>query len=191
MIFTEEWIELEGFTNYFVSNKGNVRKVNNVVKNNRFALKELYLKKRLINGYEACTLIADGGKKNTVYIHTAIANCFIKKPDSEKRLIVVHKDGNKTNNIIDNLFWQTHSEFMKSQFDSGRRSNKELWKKRVVKYGKMGASKKPGRKSKISKKDRKKVIELYSTKMYTLKQIAEKYKCSTSHIHGIVHEKVD
>ncbi len=41
--------------------------------------------------------------------HKVIAETFLPKP-SEKHIVVNHKDGNKTNNVIENLEWVTQKE---------------------------------------------------------------------------------
>jgi hypothetical protein len=59
------------------------------------------------NGYKWIQLCVNNKKKN-FYIHQLVAQHFIENPD--KKQIVNHIDGNKTNNNVDNLEWVTHSE---------------------------------------------------------------------------------
>jgi hypothetical protein len=184
---TEEWKSLPGYSRYFVSKDGRVKRVRKIVSKQGEIIKELILNPRNINGYMAYTLVRDDKAKKTVYIHQAIAECFIEKPKSKDKLIVVHIDGNKGNNVVSNLEWRTFSNFMKEQFTTGRRSNKDLWNKRIKKYGPMGGLKPPGRKVDISFGQMKRIYHLYHTKGYTLKRLAEKYNCSASHIYNLLH----
>jgi len=184
---TEEWKSLPGYSRYFVSKDGRVKRVRKVKSKEGELIKELILNPRNINGYMAYTLVKDDKSKKTVYIHQAIAECFIEKPKIKDKLIVVHKDGDKGNNSSENLEWRTFSNFMKEQFTSGRRSNKTLWEKRIKKYGPMGGTKPPGRKVDISFGQMKRIYHLYHNKGYTLKRLAEKYNCSASHIYNLLH----
>lgn len=56
-----------------------------------------------------------GGKTRTV--HRVIAETFLEK-EKEKNFIN-HKDGNKTNNNIDNLEWCTRSENIRHAYNNG------------------------------------------------------------------------
>jgi len=182
----EEWMSFPGYSRYFVSNKGIVKKIIEKRSNSGKGFSELFLKPRMINGYQAYTLINDKGEKKTVYTHKAIATCFVLKPNANNKLVVVHKDGNKTNNYAENLEWVTFSKFMKEEFNSGRRSNKDLWAKRVKKYGSAGGRKPAGRRVDISFENMEHLNEMYHKKGLTLKEIADKYNCSPSHIFNLL-----
>ncbi|RLD27336.1 MAG: hypothetical protein DRI54_01245 [Bacteroidetes bacterium] len=182
----EEWMSFPGYSRYFVSNKGKIKRIKEKRSINGKGFSELFLKSRNINGYKAYTLVNDKGEKKTVYAHQAIATCFISKPNTDNKLVVVHKDRNRTNNFSKNLEWMTISEFMKEEFDSGRRSNKNLWAKRIQKYGSDGGRKPPGRKVNISSKNIEKIYYMYHKKGLTLKEIADKFNCSASHIYNLL-----
>jgi len=188
MCNTEEWIVLTGYSRYFISNRGTIKKITKTKGGNGLGFIEKTLKTRIINGYLACTLIHDNGAKKTVYVHHAIATCFISKPKSKHKLIVVHNDGNKTNNAIGNLVWKSFSDFMKKEFETGRRSNKDLWSKRIKKHGKKGGLTTPGKRVKISLEKRKDIYILYHNKHFTLKKLALKYNCSISHIYNLLQK---
>jgi len=183
---SDEWVSFPGYSHYFISNKGQVKRIVKLKRKNRMAFKEVFLKSRIVNGYLAFTLVGDNGKKKTVYLHKAIAQSFVSKPRSDKKLIVVHKDGNKLNNTINNLIWKSYSDFMKSQFEEGRRSNKQLWDKRIKKYGPMGGKNPPGKRVEISFEKRENIYKLYNEKGFTLKVLAEKYNCSITHIFNLL-----
>ncbi len=59
------------------------------------------------NGY-ARVLLCKDGKAKDFYIHRLVAETFIPNPNNKPT--VNHKDGNKLNNTLSNLEWNTHSE---------------------------------------------------------------------------------
>jgi hypothetical protein len=60
-----------------------------------------------ISGYMWIQFSVNSVKKN-YYIHQLVASHFIPNPDGKQ--FVNHKDGNKTNNKVENLEWVTQSE---------------------------------------------------------------------------------
>lgn len=59
-------------------------------------------------GYPTVVLYTKQGKHNRIAVHRLVAQTFIKNP---KRLPHVnHKDGNRTNNNVENLEWCTPSQ---------------------------------------------------------------------------------
>ena len=99
----EIWKKINGYENYDVSNFGNVR-------NNNFhrqkATKEI--KKDIKpNGYIRVILSKDS-KTKSFYVHRLVAESFIE--NKENKQYVNHKDGNRSNNCVENLEWVTASE---------------------------------------------------------------------------------
>ena len=97
IIDNEIWKEIppqliNGINNCYASSKGRC-------KNNKGRITSGYLH---TNGYTKVTL---HGKQYAV--HRLIANVFIPNPENKDQ--VNHKDGNKQNNLIDNLEWITPS----------------------------------------------------------------------------------
>lgn len=71
------------------------------------------LRGKLIRGYRA----VDVRGKN-VFIHTLVLTCFFgEKPPG---LEGIHRDDDRENNSVDNLYWGTHSENMKDRESNGR-----------------------------------------------------------------------
>lgn len=64
--------------------------------------------------YKRISLILNW-KKKTIKVHRLVAITFIPNPDNKK--CVCHKDNNKSNNNISNLYWGTHSENTKQAFN--------------------------------------------------------------------------
>lgn len=98
MKFEEKWKKIKGFDKYLISNKGKV--------------KSLYKNRVLIggcnsNGYKTVSLTKDK-KIYTLQVHRLIALHFIPNPKHKKT--VNHIDGNKINNKLENLEWNTYSE---------------------------------------------------------------------------------
>jgi hypothetical protein len=77
---------------YYISNFGKI-KIKNKIKNN-------FCK---INGYQVVSIM-----KKHFYIHRLVALTFLENPENKK--IVNHKDGNKLNDVLENLEWVTTSE---------------------------------------------------------------------------------
>jgi hypothetical protein len=93
----EEFKIIKDYTNYSVSNFGNVKN-NNTGK---------ILKQPISNGYTKVSLSNDGKLKHFL-VHRLIALAFIPNPDNKP--FVDHIDNDRLNNNIDNLRWCTNQE---------------------------------------------------------------------------------
>lgn len=97
----EIWKDIKGFEDiYQVSNYGNIKNL----KYNTGSIRKSYLDR---DGYPNIFLQV----KNTRYrkfVHRLVAEAFIDNPHNLP--CVNHKDGNKTNNNVENLEWVTHKE---------------------------------------------------------------------------------
>ena len=94
----EVYKSIVGFSNYEVSNLGNIK----TIKTGRIL-------KGSVNGsgyYIVGLCIA--GKRSTQMIHRLVADAFLDNPDN--KTCVDHIDNNKQNNHILNLRYATHSE---------------------------------------------------------------------------------
>lgn len=104
----EIWKPILDFPNYEVSNMGRVRNVKKdrilIPKPSKFG----YMHLALYN--------ADGYRKN-LYTHRLVAEAFIPRDDPNMQ--VNHIDGDKSNNVVDNLEWCTASENCKHAFRTG------------------------------------------------------------------------
>jgi hypothetical protein len=117
---TEIWkpIHLEQFRDrYHISNFGRIRMVQTKKgkKINKIC--------NLITcgwGYAQILLYDSEDNMKTSKIHNLVAEAFIPKPESDKKLEVNHIDEDKLNNHVDNLEWVTHSENMKKYYDNRR-----------------------------------------------------------------------
>ena len=110
---TEEWKVIEKATNYEISTCGQVK--NTTTKR--------ILKPTLVNGYLAIGLRINN-KTTTTFIHRLVATCFLVCPD--EAYVVNHKDGIKTNNIIENLEWISQSANSKHAYSLNLRKSTRI-----------------------------------------------------------------
>lgn len=105
----ESWRDIEGFEGkYEVSNEGKVRNLNTGQILKSYETKDGYFIHRLSKGRR-------GGK--TVKVHRLVAIAFI--PNLENKPTVNHKDGDKSNNLVNNLEWATRSEQTQHSYNLG------------------------------------------------------------------------
>lgn len=70
------------------------------------------------NGYEYCAVkYKKGFKDATERVHRMVALTFLENDDTERKLIVGHKNNIKHDNRIENLYWTTNQENTKKAFD--------------------------------------------------------------------------
>lgn len=94
----ENWKTAAGFPDYEVSNTGKIR-----VRNTGEIVKQC----QNSYGYNTVALYVDG-KGTRKGVHRVVASTFIRLPNEKEQ--VNHKDGNKTNNSVENLEWVTQSK---------------------------------------------------------------------------------
>jgi len=104
----EEFLPIDGYDNYLVSNFGNVKnsKTNRIMKqkNNRQGYKQINLCKK--------------GKVKMFSVHRLVALAFLENPDNKQK--VDHIDNNPANNNIKNLRWCSQKDNLANQ---GKREN--------------------------------------------------------------------
>lgn len=158
--YLEEFKEFPLNTEYKVSNLGNVlsAKTGKVMK--------LQTTK---DGYKRVGLVVDGESKKFL-VHRIVAKTFLGLPKGG--LVVNHKDGNKSNNSVENLEWTTILGNNKHAFDLGLNSNIGIKNPRV----------------KLNEGD---VISIYKSllKGVSIKSLAFDYGVSESTISDIKHRR--
>lgn len=92
---------IKNFCGYYVSNDGRVYSRS---KNNNYRIYRLKPRQTEYGYLTVCFL------KKHHKIHRLVADAFV--PNPEKKPHVNHKDGNKTNNCVENLEWVSRSENM-------------------------------------------------------------------------------
>lgn len=156
----EVWKDIQGYEGlYKISNKGEIKnaKTNNILKQ--------YLSNR---GYLRVTLFKKSKPKKFT-VHRLVAENFIKNNYIQKEiseLQINHKDGNRSNNNVENLEWCTAQENTYHALKNGLR------------------------KMKIPYSEHNNVCEKYR-KGKIMKDIAKEYNVNTSTIRNIlIHKKV-
>ena len=100
----ERWKQIEGYEGYEVSDRGRVRSLDRIIDDMRWPKGwrrypgRVLVPVRTSAGYLRVKL---GGGLNAVPIHQLVAGAFIGKCPEGKQ--VCHNDGNKNNNVVDNL----------------------------------------------------------------------------------------
>lgn len=83
-------------------------------------------------------ILSKDGKQSTKTIHRLLAEAFI--PNLDNKPCINHKNGDKTDNSLDNLEWCNHSENNQHAWDIGLRKGTdkqvETMRKTGIKYGK-------------------------------------------------------
>lgn len=119
----ETWKKIDGFTNYEVSNTGLVKSLGT----GKSTCPE-WNKERVLSightkrGYTKVKLFIDG-KRKYFSVHKLVALTFLIKGVDHTE--VNHKDGNKSNNSVENLEWCTSSHNKHHAFRTGLRKSKK------------------------------------------------------------------
>lgn len=116
----ELWKKCEINQSYEVSSLGNVRSVDRIItridgQTRRYKGKVM---SQNTDRYGYSNVYLSLNNKNTrMRVHRLVAIAFLLNPECKEQ--VNHKDGNKSNNVVDNLEWSTNSENQKHAIDSG------------------------------------------------------------------------
>ncbi len=92
----EIWKKIRRFPKYFISDKGNVWSIS----------WELLIKQGIKCGYKS--VMIGYPNRTFIYVHRLVAEEFI--PKDQNRDVVNHKNGERSDNSVENLEWVTHLE---------------------------------------------------------------------------------
>ena len=159
----EIWKDVKGYEGlYQVSNLGNIR---NIKKGRKQKNRKLIINKF---GYISFTLCKNGIKKMR-RVNRLVAIAFILNP--ENKTDVNHIDGNKLNNIVENLEWTTRQENETHAMIHGLKAKGET--------------------SGVSKLKEKQVLKIRSLKgILSHRQIAIKFNISKTNAGDIIRRKI-
>lgn len=173
----EVWRDIPGFEGYYqASNMGRIKSLSRQIfisKSNRSIgyyrrVNERFLKPGLTsNGYFSCTLWVEH-ESHQQTIHSLVLESFSGlRPDG---LYGCHKDDDKTNNRLENLYWGTPKENSGDKIINGNQP-----------YGEKCQS------SKLIAADVINIRQMAKTK--TAKELSEKYGVLQPQIWRIIHRK--
>ena len=109
--YDEEWKDIEGYEGFYqVSNLGNIKSVNRVIKRSTSSMKikSKHMSQYIGNsGYPMINLCINGKCKRHL-VHRIVATAFL--PNPLNKAYVNHIDGDKQNSNLENLEWSTPTE---------------------------------------------------------------------------------
>jgi len=157
-----KWKWIDGYKGvYKISDSGEVLSVPR-----RFRKKPLVLKYNVdTNGYRRVRLARDGNSELRL-VHRLVAMAFLEIPDDfdHKKYEVNHKDGDKSNNNVNNLEWVDRKQNVIHSFVSlGRKPS----------YGR--------------RRFTKEQVQAIRQDQRTIRQISEAYQCSGTTIFKVKH----
>ena len=131
---TEIWKDIPGYEGYQVSNLGRVKSI----KNYRGSGDKIMKVSSDGRGYFQLALMKNK-KSKTIKVHKLVAITFLNHSQSGMNEVINHKDGNKSNNNVDNLETTTQrnnmNEFFRLNSNNLTSSYKGVhWNKRVGKW---------------------------------------------------------
>lgn len=134
----ERWKDIPGYEGlYQASNLGNIKSLKRehyIPSTNRkiWICEEKILKQSTGKDKYKYVVLTNKSKRKTYKVHRLVAITFIKENKNKK--YINHKDGNKSNNNIDNLEWCNNSENIKHAYDNNLINITKKYKK-INQYG--------------------------------------------------------
>ena len=164
----EIWKDIEGYEGlYQVSNLGRVKSLEKI-RGVQFQKEKILIPQTIKGGYLRIGL-SKNGKSTKFLIHRLVAEAFIPK-----HFTVNHKDGNKTNNSLDNLEWVSQKENNIHAYQTGLKPH--------------GTQRKD---AKLNEQQIKEIRSNYipNDRNYSTRSLAQKYGVHPSIIQRVVNNK--
>ena len=170
----ENWKAVEGYEGlYEISDLGRVKSLGREVnsKGGSTAIKKGKILALSTNkyGYEYLFLYKNNISIN-VKVHRLVGLAFINNPNNKP--MINHEDGNKSNNNVSNLEWNTCKENTNHAFNAGLRCKGE-----------------DSSNAKLSWDDVNKIRELYKTELYLQKELSKMFGVSKTSIRNVLTNK--
>lgn len=131
---TEIWKPIEGFEGHYeVSNTGKIKSLERqrITKGGGTTLSPERLLKQKINKFGYCTVcLFKNAKRKYCMVHRLVAFAFIPNPENKPE--INHKDGNKFNNSVHNLEWNTPLENKRHAYANGLNGGEHITHRRQV-----------------------------------------------------------
>ena len=128
-----EWVEIsiDEKWKYFVNSQGQINRKARVSPNNRLYLDKILDLKPDSKGYIKIGLVTSGGIVYK-YLHRIVAEIFLENPNNYQ--YVLHIDGNKLNNSVENLKWSKDNMNLRKNHSRLTEKDIEEIKKILPKY---------------------------------------------------------
>lgn len=136
----EIWRPCVGYEErYEVSNLGRVRNLPFIINdsNGRNRRHPSKIKKQCesgkrkgAQGYLCTRMLSKDRNSNAEFVHRLVAEAFIPNPDNLPT--VNHKDGNKHNNVVENLEWASFSENNQHAYDNNLKTDNQIILKTTI-----------------------------------------------------------
>lgn len=120
----EQWRDIEGYSNYAVSDKGQIKNK----KTNKILHQEISKV-----GYPTVRISNSLHKKKYLNVHVLVAKAFLE----DRNECVNHKDGDKTNNNVENLEWCSYAYNNQHAYDMGLKHARGLSSEEAKKIRKL------------------------------------------------------
>ena len=178
----EEWKDIEGFEYYQVSDKGRVRSLpHKIMKSNRVpkSIPGGILKPRPNNaGYLLVPLFrykeeGKGRHRKQNLVHRLVAEAFIPNPEGKPTVNHKGKNGDKTDNRVENLEWATSREQNEHAIAVGLRKRKPTSTGLAI----------------LTEEQVIQIRESFKKKEETMTQLAKKYGVSRKCISKVINRE--
>jgi hypothetical protein len=122
----ENWKDVIGFEGYYqVSNLGKIKSLSRYIKHSRGS--DMLLKEKILSTQVNChgylkVILSKHNSQKTFRVHTLVCKAFLNNPENKRD--INHINGNKTDNRLINLEYNTRSENMKHCFRIGLNCHK-------------------------------------------------------------------
>lgn len=123
----ERWMPIKTWEDFYeISSEGNIKTLQHFAYGGHGKRQKILVKEKIrthcsfVGGYAIIKLVKRS-RMSSDLVHRMVAKHFIPNPENKPQ--VNHKDGNKLNNRVDNLEWNTAQENTKHAFKCGIKNN--------------------------------------------------------------------